>query len=318
VLDGVRGNVSLKGEDSGDIRISGRKSIRALNRAAADRADRDTRVHLDRQGDLLVIRTEGAGGGLQITTDLDITVPKGISVESRGRSGDLTIDDIVGTVDIASGRGDVRVSHIGNDVKIGTARGGSIHGSDLAGAFDLQGRGGDVELNNIAGPVTISGEYSGTLEFRALAKPFRFQSARTEFNAEAVPGTITLDLGNLKMSNVFGPVRFQTGSRDIDASDITNALDLSVDRGDIRVTASKVPLPKIDLRSRHGDISLVLPDKAGFQLKASALQGDAENDYGAPLATQSDGHSATIQGETGHGPQITAVTDRGTVSVKKT
>ncbi len=42
-----------------------------------------------------------------------------------------------------------------------------------------------------------------------------------------------------------------------------------------------------------------------------------ENDFGAPLQTQSSGRSATIQGQTASGPEIILTTDRGTVSVKK-
>ncbi len=71
--------------------------------------------------------------------------------------------------------------------------------------------------------MTINGDYSGNIEFHALAKPLRFESSRTEFHVEAVPGTITMDLGDLKMNNVAGPVRFSTGTRDIEATDITGA-----------------------------------------------------------------------------------------------
>ncbi len=78
-----------------------------------------------------------------------------------------------------------------------------------------------------------------------------------------------------------------------------------MNRGDINVTSSKTPLPKIDLHSHNGDIVLTLPDKAAFQLKGSTSQGEVENDFGAPLQTQSSGRSATIQGQTASGPEIT-------------
>jgi len=202
-------------------------------------------------------------------------------------------------------------------VKIEGSRGGTIHASDLKGGLELDGRGSDVELENIAGDVTINGEYLGTLEFRALSHPLRFESSRTEFHVEAIPGSIRLDLGDLKMNNVSGPVRFSTGTRDIEATDVTNGLDLTVNRGDISVTASKSPLPKIDIHSHNGDIVLSLPDKAGFELKGSTSQGEVENDFGSSLQTQTSGRTATIQGQTGSGPQIVLTTDRGTVSVKK-
>jgi DUF4097 and DUF4098 domain-containing protein YvlB len=319
VLDNLRGNLSIKGEDTGDVRVTGRKTVRTFRHNEADRADRESPVRIERQGDQLFIRTaEPRGQRSRITEDLDITLPGDVNLESHGRTGDLSIDDIEGEVSISAGRGDIRLNHIGKDVKIDASRGGLIRAVDLKSNFELQGRGSDIQLENIAGIVTINGEYSGTLEFRALAKPLRFQSSRTEFHAEAVPGSITMDLGDLKMSNVAGPVRFQTSwGRDIEATDITNALDLSVDRGDVEVTATKGPLPKIDIRTRTGDIVLTLPDRAPFELRASTSQGEVENEYGAPLRTETSGRSGSITGQTGTGPEIIAVTDRGTVSVKK-
>jgi DUF4097 and DUF4098 domain-containing protein YvlB len=319
VLDNLHGNLSLKGEDQGDIKVTGRKTVRAFNRTDADRANQQTQVHIERQGDSLVIRTDDFNGErlIQVTTDLDITIPRGVSVESRGRNGDLTIDDIDGPVDVSAGRGDVRLNQIAKDVKIESSRSGEIHVTDLKGSFDLEGRGSDVQLENIAGPVTVNGEFSGDLEFRALAKALHFTSSRTEFHVEAVPGSIKMDLGDLKLENVSGPVHFKTGTRDIEATDVTGALDLTVDRGDIQVTVGKSPVPKIDVHTHNGDITLALPEKAEFQIDGSTSQGDADNEFGGGLEQHSNGHAATIKGHVGNGPLVTVGTDRGTVSLKK-
>jgi len=299
--------------------VTGRKTVRAFNQRDADRAHQQTQLHIERQGDVLTIRTDDFNGPrlIHITTDLDITVPRGISVESRGRTGDLTIDDVDGPVEVSAGRGDVRLNHIAKDVKIENSRSGDIHVTDLKGSLDLEGRGSDIQLENIEGPVTINGEYAGTLEFRALAKPMRFNSSRTEFRAEAVPGSITMDLGDLKLENVSGPVRFRTGTRDIQATDVTGALDLMIERGDIQVSVGKAPVPKMDVHTHNGDLTLALPEKAEFQLDGSTSQGDVDNEYGGGLQTQSSGRAATIKGRVGNGPMVTVGTDRGGVSVKK-
>lgn len=319
VLDNLHGNLSLKGEDAGDVTITGRKTIRAFNHNDADRADQQTHVRIDRQGDSLFVRTDEFTGTrlTQITTDLDLTIPRGVSLESRGRTGDLTIDDIDGPVDVSAGRGDVRINHISKDVKIEATRSGDIHVTDTQGSVDLEGRGSDIQMENIAGPVTVNGEFGGTLEFRALAKPLRFTSSRTEFHAEAVPGTISMDLGDLNLSDVTGPVRFRTSVRDIQATDVTVALDLMVDRGDITLTQTKTPVPKIDAHTRNGDITLSLPGNAEFEIDASTSQGDADNEFGGGLNQESNYRAASIKGRTGNGPLITIATDRGAISLKK-
>jgi len=319
VLDNLKGNLSLKGEAGGDVKVSGRKSVRAFGKADADKANDQSPVHVERQGDLLIIRADDPKNShsSSISVDLDITIPKGIDVEARGRTGDLTIDDIAGNVAVTSGRGDVRLTNIGKDVKIESSRGGLIRATDVKGKVDLQGRGGDVQLENIAGEVTVNGEFSGTLEFQALAKPLHFQSQRSDFHVEGVPGTITLDLGDLKMNNVTGPVRFQTSTRDIEATDISNGLEISVEHGDIQVTETKMPLPKMDIHSHNGDVTLAMPEKAGFDLDGKTGQGEVSNDFGDPLKTEQSGRAATIKGKQGSGPDIKVGTDRGTLTVKK-
>jgi len=319
VLDNLHGNLSIKGEDAGDIAVTGRKTIRAFNQNEANRANQRTQVQIERQGDSLLIRTEDFTGPrrVQITTDLDITVPRGVSVESRGRTGDLNIDDVDGPIDVSAGRGDIRLNHIAKDVKISATRSGDVHVTDTKGSVELEGRGSDIQMENVTGTVTVNGEFGGTLEFRAISRPMRFTSSRTEFHAEAIPGSVTMDLGNLNLSDVSGPVRFRTGTRDIQATDVTGAIDFMVDRGDLQITATKTPVPKIDAHTRNGDITVTLPANAEFQIDGSTGAGDGVNEFGDGVRQESNGHAATIRGGNGNGPMITIGTDRGMIVLKK-
>jgi hypothetical protein len=318
VLDNISGDLTVHGDDGGDVKVTGHKTVRAFSHNDADRADKETAVHLERQGDSLVLRADEPthSGMLSISTDLDIVVPKGLNVEARDR-GDVNIEDMAGTVSVTQSRGDVRLNNIGKDVRVEAARGGLVRAAAIKGTVDLQGRGGDVQLEDVAGQVTINGEFSGTLEFRNLAKAIHFESSHSDFRAEQVPGSITMDLGNLKMDNVVGPVKFRTGNRDIDATDITNSIEFNVDRGDIQITETKAPLPKMDIQTRNGDLTLTLPEGAPFDLDGRTGAGEGNNEYGEPLSNHSDGRSAYIRGKVGSGPALVLVTDRGTLSVKK-
>ena len=318
VLDNINGDLTVHGDESSEVKVSGHKTVRAFSHSDADRADKETAVHLERQGDSLVLRADEPthSGMLSISTDLDIVVPKGLNVEARGR-GDMNIEDMAGTVSVTQSRGDVRLSNIGKDVRVEASRGGLVRAAAVKGTVDLQGRGGDVQLEDVAGQVTINGEFSGTLEFRGLAKAIHFQSSHSDFRAEQVPGSITMDLGNLKMDNVVGPVKFRTGNRDIDATDITNSIEFNVDRGDIQIAESKAPLPKMDIQTRNGDLTLTLPEGAPFDLDGRTGAGEGNNEYGEPLSNHSDGRSAYIRGKVGSGPTLVLVTDRGTLAIKK-
>jgi DUF4097 and DUF4098 domain-containing protein YvlB len=320
VLENIHGNLSLKGEETGDVKVSGRKTVRAFSKSEADRGNEQSQVHVERQGDLLIVRADEPRTGkmLSISTDLDISIPSGVSVEARGRNGDLTVEDVKGSVDVTSGRGDVRLNNIGKDVKIDSSRTGLVRATSVKGSLDLQGRGSEVQIEKIEGPVTINGEYSGTLEFRELAKPLHFTSTRSDLRAEQIPGSITLDLSEIKMNNVVGPVRFQTGSRDVQITDVTNSLDLTLERGDIQVTQTKTPLPKMEIRTRNGDLTLTVPEKAAFELDGRTGQGEASNEFGSGLQNQSEGRGATLKGRAGGGgPKINLNTERGALNLRK-
>jgi hypothetical protein len=72
---------------------------------------------------------------------------------------------------------------------------------------------------------------------------------------------------------------------------------------DLEVTVPS-GLAAIEARSGSGKIELLLPEKAAFQLEATAERGDAVNDYGPPIMKQSEGRSATLKGRVGDGPNI--------------
>lgn len=318
VLDNIEGDVTIHGDPGGDVKVSGHKTIHAFSHNDADRADKGSAFHLERQGDSLVLKMDqpSHSGMLSLSSELDIVVPKDLGVETRGR-GDLSIQDVTGAVNVTDSRGDIRLSNIGGDARVESSGSGLLRAENVKGAVDLEGRGGDVQLENVDGLVTINGEFSGTLEFHQLAKELHFASSRSDFRVEQIPGTVTMDLGDLKIDNAVGPVKFRTGTRDVEIHDVTNSLELNVDRGDVQISASKGPLPKMDVHTRNGDVSLTLPEKADFDLDGKTGAGEVDNEYGSPLDHHSDGQSAFIKGRVGSGPQLTIVTDRGTLSVKK-
>jgi hypothetical protein len=62
---------------------------------------------------------------------------------------------------------------------------------------------------------------------------------------------------------------------------------------------------------------LLLPEKAAFQLEATAERGDAVNDFGPQIRKQSEGRSATLKGKVGDGPIIKLTANRGWIPVRK-
>jgi DUF4097 and DUF4098 domain-containing protein YvlB len=301
------------------VKVTGRKSVRAYDQAAADQADRRTAIEVMREGERVVLRTrqERAAGNVRISADLEITVPKDFAVEARGAGGDIDIRNLAGPALIDSDSGSVRIENAGGDVRVQTRRSELIRAVSVKGNFEVDSRGGDIELENIAGEVRIAGSYSGTLQFQNLAKPLIFESRQTELRAAALPGRITMDLSQLTGSRIVGPFRLVTKSRDVRLDDVTTGLEVDTERGDIEIRSLRTPLGRIEARSRSGNIQVSLPEKAVFQLDATTEKGAARNDFGPTIQVTTEGAAAAMKGGAGTGPVVKLSTERGTIAVRK-
>src|SRR5204863_4735448 len=78
-----------------------------------------------------------------------------------------------------------------------------------------------------------------------------------------------------------------------------------------------LPVSQIEARSGSGKIDLILPEKATFDLQATAERGEAYNGFGAPIHQDREGRTATLKGKAGDGPSIRLTANKGSVSVRK-
>jgi DUF4097 and DUF4098 domain-containing protein YvlB len=246
-----------------------------------------------------------------------ILVPKGASIEAHGRRGDFDISDVNGNVEIISDNAGVRLQNLGGDARIDLRASDIVHAVGVKGTVEIKGHGGDIDLQNIEGPVIITGAYSGEIQFQNLSKPLRFNGERTDLNIEKLPGQLRMALNDLTASNLVGPIHLSGRSRDVTISDFTNELDVVIDRGDINLHPGILPLARMDVQTRSGDITLSLPLAAKFDLTATTAHGDAENEFGSPIRSQNEGRGASLRGTAPGGPAVNLRTASGKVEVRK-
>jgi hypothetical protein len=319
LIENFRGNARVVGTDSSEIKVSGRKTVRALQQSEADDANRRSPIELTNQNDLIVIRTnqDRAPGDRTLSADLEISVPRGATVEGRGRYGDFDINDLGGNVEIVSDNAGVRVQNIGGSVRMDLRKSDLVRAVNVKGPVELKGRGQNLEMENIEGQVTITGTHSGDMQFRNLAKPLRLDEDQTNLRVEKTPGQIRMARGYFRGTNLVGPVQLTARSKDIEISDYTQNLDLTIDRGDIDLRPMRIPLSKMDVRTHNGEISLALPAGAKFELRADVQKGEAQNEFGPPIRVESSGRGSSLRGGAGDGPVIVLNADRGSIIVRK-
>jgi DUF4097 and DUF4098 domain-containing protein YvlB len=318
VVENMRGSARIVGGDVEEVKVTGRKSIRALDKQEADQASGKTPLEVSVTGEQVTVRTnhDRAEKG-RVSADLEITVPRGATVECRGRYGDWDVSDLAGELTITSDNAGVRVQNVAQAVRINTRTGDILRVIDAKGDVELKGGGRDIELENIAGQVVINGSFSGETSVRNVAKPVRFESSVTNFRAERVPGELEISLGHLTGMNLVGPVRLTTKSKDVRLTDVTEGVEISLDRGDIELRQSKLPLAKLDVRARSGNIEVALPANAQFTLNAATERGEVTNDYSDKLKEESEGRGAKLTGSLGSGPEVKLQTGHGSLTVRK-
>ena len=317
IIESFRGNARISGTDDATVKVTGHKSVRSMDQNGADRANQETPFEIDGDANHIVIRTnqDRASIGQRVSNDMEISVPKGASIEAHGRSGDFDVTNISGSVTIDSDHAGVRLEGIAGETRVDVRGSDIVRAINLKGNFELRGSGSDIDLENIEGAVTIDGSYTGNVQFQNLAKSLHFVGPQTEVSIQKLPGQIHMPLGTFNASNLVGPARLETRSRDVQISDFTNSLEVSVDRGDIELRPS-IPLSKLDAHTRAGNIVLALAPDSKFDLTASTHRGELTNSFGGSINIEESGHGGTMRGSTG-GPPVELHSDIGQVTVRK-
>ncbi len=319
VIESFRGNAKIVGADTDTVKVTGHRTIRSLDQNGANSADREANFELTGDSNEVIVRNNPdrlSGGNVRITAEMEITVPRNATIEAHGRVGDFDISDINGNVEVISDNAGVRLQNLGGDARIDLNKSDIIRVIGVKGLVDLKGHGHDIDLQNIDGPVTVAGAYSGVITFHNLAKPLRFNGERTDLSIEKIPGNIRMTLSDFTANNLVGPIHITGRSRDVNVTNFTSDLSVSVDRGDINLRPGTTPLGKIDAQTRTGEVTMAFPPGARFELTATTSHGDVTNDYGSPIRTQNDGRGSEMFGSTG-GANVTLHTEHGNVTVRR-
>ena len=148
VLEDFRGDAKINGVDTGadEVKVVGHKTVRSMDQARADKSNEA--APLDISGDpgnvVIRIREDQAQRFERISATLEISVPKGASVEVHGRTGDLDINDIAGSVAITSDNAGC-VWNIGGTARVELSRSDVVHMSGVKGDVEIKGHGSDIE-----------------------------------------------------------------------------------------------------------------------------------------------------------------------------
>jgi DUF4097 and DUF4098 domain-containing protein YvlB len=179
----------------------------------------------------------------------------------------------------------------------------------------IQGRANDVSIEDVKGTVRLDGDFMETVKLSHIAKPVSFKSTRTDMEFAQLGGYLNLDSGDLEATNVTGPFRLRTRSKDIMLNGMSNDVHVLNENGAVEVHMNK--LASVDVKNAKGDIRIFVPEKSGFQLDAQARDGEIQSDFNQLKIDNGDQHSSATGTVNGGGPRMLLSNEHGTIEIHK-
>jgi DUF4097 and DUF4098 domain-containing protein YvlB len=303
------GDVTVTQSGDDQIHIQAHLVVYASN-------DRSARRSLDAVAPQLVVSDESvnlrAGGSDNGRADLTIEIPVGSVPTVNAAHGDVTFEGLSTGATVNAGRGDVKADNLGGALQARMGK-GDFSAHAIAGDLTLQGRMDDVSVNDVKGRVGLDGDFFGDTNLGQIASPVHFHSSRTNVEVISIPGTLSIDSGDLQLNNATGPVRISTSAKDVECTGIAGDLRVEASDGDISVGLVS-PVGEVQVHNRNGAISLTVPLGAAFEIQATAKNGNIDSKLDLPV--NSAGEGQTVSGKVGGGgPHIDLVSDHGDIEI---
>jgi len=308
------GAVNVTVSDDNQIRVLAHKRINADNQQEADKFNPGTKPQINISDNAVTVNANSHGAGdHSVTTDLDVSMPRKAPVVVTSRRGDVSVLGRDGDVEISSQRGDVSTTDINGKVNLNLAR-GTARVSNVSSDVTVQGRADDVSLEDVKGSARLSGEFD-TIKLSKIANAVSFKSARTDMEFSKLSGDLDMDSGDMRASDLMGPFRLLTRSKDVRVTGVNGDVRLENENGAVEIRMNK--LGNMQVSNRNSDIQIYLPDKASFQVDAHSRGGEIESDFDALKIDNGDNQATASGAVGGGGPHLVINNEHGGIELRK-
>jgi DUF4097 and DUF4098 domain-containing protein YvlB len=310
-----RGDVTVNAWDENSIKISVNKKVVSNDEADSKKVDEATKPTISVDGNIVTVNANTAMSGHHgVSTDLEVFVPRKAAADVAVKRGDITIRDRVGALKISTAHGDVTLQNVEGNADV-NMRGGNLRAEHVKGDLMIDGRLEDSSITDVNGSVKMTGDFFGTTTMAKITKTVIFKSSRTDLEMASLAGEMDLDSGDLRATSATGPFRLSTRSKDIHLENVSG--DVRVENSNGTVEIHPNPMGNIQVDNRKGDVQLVLPAEASFNIQAHARRGEVESDF-SQLKVDNSNEEGKITGTVGKGgPSIQIDNDRGSIEVRK-
>jgi DUF4097 and DUF4098 domain-containing protein YvlB len=310
-IENPRGDVSVSAGDGPNIEVQAHEEAFADSDNDAKNIWNAVAPHLTVSGTAVLVKSESNDKG---RVNLTVTVPKSAKVTVNSGWDDVAAAGLGAGIDVTA-RGNIQLNSITGPVTVHFINGrhDEFSAHNIQGDLTLQGDVNDITLSEIHGSITQNGGILGDVHMETISGPVHLHTSVTTLDVASLPGDLTLDSDDLRVTQATGTVHVTTHAKDVDLSQIYG--DSSVENQDGRISVEPAGSYNIEARNDKGDVEITLPPNANATVDGRTRNGDIVTDYG--LAVNGD-EEKTVSGKIGAGgPTIQVSSDNGDLGIKK-
>jgi DUF4097 and DUF4098 domain-containing protein YvlB len=313
-----RGNINVHAGEGNELHAVANLSAPGMSEGGARGKMKDIKISLEKLGPGYVLHTLGPDSDERTDVNLDVELPKKVSITASSSRGDISISGLAGNVAAESQSGDIEIHEIAGDVAA-TVGNGDTRISDVQGNARVSGKGNEVDVSDVTGDASVEGDFFGPIRVRNVTKTTHFISMSSDLTLVHLTGQLELDSGQIEISDVSGAAKLVTHNKDIEVENVAGRLDISGSHGDIKVRCSEPPRDDVNIANDAGEVDLTLPAKSAFEISAVSRSGEIESDFEDPgLQPVNDKGTGRLNGKFGsRGPKINIATTYGTIYLRR-
>ena len=269
-IENPRGDVSVTAGDGPNVEVQAHEVAFASSDGDARKIFDNEAAQLKVSGSAVMIKSENNNSG---RVNLTVTVPKTARVTLNAGRGDVTAAGLGAGISVNSGHGDTHLNSITGSVQVRFSDGKhDFSAHQIAGDLTTEGDCNDFTLSEIKGRVSTNGQIFGEVHVENVTGPVSVHTSITDVQIAELPGDMTFDSDDLRVTESKGLVHVTTHAKDIDLSQIYG--DSYVEDRDGRISIEPAGPFSVEAKNSKGDVELTLPPNASASVNVRTHNGD--------------------------------------------
>jgi hypothetical protein len=234
------GNISVKGWDRDEVKIEGKKIVKAKDEETARMYAEQMKVEVKSEDDRIVVKTirprpEESWKIRQITVNYELYAPENLNVALESIHGDVIVENFTGKLDLGSRHGKLQIAQIGKDASVKHEH-GDVNISHVGGNAWVSKRHGDVRIESVGGELRLDHQH-GNVDLDTIGKGADLTKQHGEVNVANVGGMLKIDHehGRLRLKMIEGDVEIKKQHGEIDIESVNGNVSVHSEHGNLRV-----------------------------------------------------------------------------------